>query len=39
MKFIQFIKGMFTKNIPLKLIALALAGLCVIVINAAGAGI
>ena len=34
MKFLQFLKGMFTKNIPLKLIALALAALCVIVIGA-----
>ena len=34
MKFLQFIKGMFTKNIPLKLVALVLAVLCVIVIGA-----
>ena len=34
MKFVQFLKGMFTKNIPLKVIALVLAALCVIVIGA-----
>ena len=34
MKFLQFLKGFFTKNIPLKLIALGLAVLCVIVIGA-----
>ena len=33
MKFLQFVKGMFTKNIPLKVIALALAAVCVIVIG------
>ncbi len=34
MKFLQFLKGMFTENIPLKLAALALAVVVVIVINA-----
>ena len=34
MKFLQFLKGIFTKNIPLKLIAFALAALCVIIIGA-----
>lgn len=34
MKFLQFLKGCFTKNIPLKLIALVLAVFCVIVIGA-----
>ena len=37
MKFVQFLKGMFTKNIPLKLISLGLAVLCVIVIGAVSA--
>ena len=37
MKFLQFVKGMFTRNIPLKLIALALAIVCAIVATAAGA--
>ena len=34
MKFVQFLKGVFTKNIPLKLIALGLAVACAIVANA-----
>ena len=33
-KFVQFLKGMFTRNIPLKIIALVLAIACVIVANA-----
>ena len=35
MKFVQFIKGAFTRNIPLKILALLLGIFCVIVINAA----
>lgn len=34
MKFLQALKKAFTNNIPLKLLALALAALTVIVINA-----
>ena len=34
MKFLRFIGGMFTHNIPLKLLAILLAAVCVIVIHA-----
>lgn len=34
MKFLRFLKGMFTENIPLKLAAIVLAAIVVIVINA-----
>ena len=34
MKFTEFLKKLFTHNIPLKLLALVLAALCVIIINA-----
>ncbi len=34
MKFVDFLKKLFTRNIPFKLLALVLAALCVIVIHA-----
>ncbi len=33
MKFLQALKKFFTQNIPLKLLALAVAVICVVVVN------
>ena len=34
MKFLEGLKKFFTQNIPLKLIALVLAAVCVVIVNA-----